>query len=93
MSEQKTELSCRLGCGACCIAPSISSSIPGMPDGKPAGVRCIQLTEDNLCKIFGSPLRPTVCHSLRPSNEMCGNSKEEALQYLSELERETSTEL
>jgi Fe-S-cluster containining protein len=90
MSEQNVEPSCRLGCGACCIAPSISSSIPGMPKGKPAGVRCIQLSEDNLCKIFGSPLRPAVCHSLQPSKEMCGNCNEEALQYLSELERETS---
>ncbi|HNV09555.1 MAG TPA: YkgJ family cysteine cluster protein, partial [Dokdonella sp.] len=29
-------MSCRSGCGACCIAPSISSPIPGMPNGKPA---------------------------------------------------------
>jgi Fe-S-cluster containining protein len=90
MPERKKEQSCRLGCGACCIAPSISSAIPGMPEGKPAGVRCIQLTEDNLCKIFGSPLRPAVCLSLRPSMEMCGNTNEEALQYLADLERETS---
>jgi Fe-S-cluster containining protein len=27
-------MDCRAGCGACCIAPSISSPIPGMPDGK-----------------------------------------------------------
>ncbi|MCC6439509.1 MAG: YkgJ family cysteine cluster protein, partial [Rhodanobacteraceae bacterium] len=26
-------MSCRSGCGACCIAPSISSPIPGMPNG------------------------------------------------------------
>lgn len=81
---------CRLGCGACCIAPSISSPIPGMPEGKPAGVRCIQLTEDNLCKLFGSKLRPFVCGSLRPSMEMCGASDEAAMQYLQELEQETS---
>jgi len=43
---------CRAGCGACCIAPSISSAIPGMPDGKPAGVRCAQLDEQNLCRLF-----------------------------------------
>ena len=30
-------MNCREGCGACCIAPSISSPIPGMPHGKPAG--------------------------------------------------------
>ena len=53
-------LSCRMGCGACCIAPSISSPIPGMPQGKPAGVRCVQLTDDNRCAIFGQPERPKV---------------------------------
>lgn len=25
-------MDCRSGCGACCIAPSISSPIPGMPE-------------------------------------------------------------
>ncbi|MCF5019628.1 YkgJ family cysteine cluster protein, partial [Pseudomonas lactis] len=29
-------MKCREGCGACCIAPSISSPLPGMPQGKPA---------------------------------------------------------
>lgn len=81
---------CRIGCGACCIAPSISSAIPGMPEGKPAGVRCIQLTEDNRCKIFGSPFRPAVCSSLRPSLEMCGYNDEEAYEYLTRLEEATS---
>lgn len=77
---------CRAGCGACCIAISISSYIPGMPDGKPAGVRCVQLTEDNLCKLFGTTLRPTVCNNFMASEEMCGNSFEEAMQYLTALE-------
>ncbi len=85
-----TIINCRLGCGACCIAPSISSAIPGMPEGKPAGVRCVQLTEDNRCKIFGSPLRPQVCSSLRPSEEMCRDSNEKAMSYLTRLEEETS---
>jgi len=57
-----------------------------MPEGKPAGVRCVQLTDDNLCKLFGKPERPEVCNRLRPSEEMCGNSAEEALIYLTELE-------
>jgi hypothetical protein len=61
-----------------------------MPDGKPAGVRCVQLTADNRCKIFGQPERPEVCNRLRPNEEMCGNSAEEALAYLFELERLTS---
>ncbi len=81
---------CRAGCGACCIALSISSPIPGMPEGKPAGVRCVQLTPDNLCRLYGSPERPAVCVNLRPSPEMCGDSSEEALAWLSSLEEETA---
>ncbi len=82
-------MDCRSGCGACCIAPSISSPIPGMPDGKPAGVRCVQLAADYRCLIFGDPRRPAVCSSLKPSLEMCGEVREQALVYLARLERET----
>jgi len=31
----RPKLACRSGCGACCIAPSIASPIPRMPQGKP----------------------------------------------------------
>jgi uncharacterized protein len=82
-------MDCRVGCGACCIAPSISSPIPGMPDGKPAGVRCVQLTDDNLCKLFGSTERPAVCGKLRASIEMCGENREQAYAYLVTLEEIT----
>ena len=82
-------LDCRVGCGACCIAPSISSPIPGMPQGKPAGVRCVQLTDDNRCAIFGRPERPAVCVSLRPSAAMCGPDRAHALMYLQALEHST----
>ena len=57
-----------------------------MPNGKPAGVRCVQLTVDNRCRLFGLPERPAVCVSLRPSLEMCGQSAEEAYEYLIRLE-------
>ena len=77
---------CRPGCGACCIAPSITGPIPGMPDGKPAGVRCVQLGDDLRCAIFGSPLRPACCSGLRPQAEMCGASREEAMIWLDRLE-------
>lgn len=82
-------LECRVGCGACCIAPSITSPIPGMPAGKPAGVRCVQLDERNRCQLFGHPERPEVCRSLRPSQEMCGQDRDQALHRLTELERLT----
>lgn len=84
-------MECRIGCGACCIAPSISTPIPGMSEGKPAGVPCIQLTENNQCLLFGKRERPAVCISLRPSEEMCGKTKEEAYAYLEYLEKVTRT--
>lgn len=82
-------MECRPGCAACCIAPSISSPIPGMPAGKPAGVRCVQLDATNRCRIFGCPERPAVCGSLAAAPTMCGASPLHALHYLSQLERET----
>jgi len=85
----RNQMECRVGCAACCIAPSISSSIPGMESGKPAGVRCIQLSDDNRCRIFASGLRPAVCGSLSPSSEMCGGSVGEAMQRIREWEQFT----
>jgi uncharacterized protein len=90
VQEIPTAPACRPGCGACCTAPSISSPIPGMPQGKPAGVRCVQLDEHERCRIFGDPRRPAVCASLQPEREMCGASREHAMLYLLELERLTS---
>ena len=60
-----------------------------MPQGKPAGVRCIQLEDDARCRIFGQPERPAVCGGLMPSVEMCGTSNGQALAYLTRLERLT----
>lgn len=82
-------MKCRDFCGACCIAPSISSPIPGMPKGKKAGERCVQLDEDNRCKIFMDPRRPEVCGALAPEKEMCGETREAALLYLTQLEEAT----
>ena len=82
-------MDCRPGCGACCTAPSISSPIPGMRQGKPAGVPCAQLGADARCRIFGQPERPAVCSGLMPSAEMCGASAAEAFVYLTRLEQLT----
>lgn len=84
-------MDCRAGCGACCIAPSISSPIPGMPHGKPAGMPCVQLDDDYRCRLFGQPGRPAVCSSLRPGDSMCGPDRGHALSYLSRLEQATAT--
>lgn len=60
-----------------------------MPNGKPAGERCIQLDADNLCKLFGNPTRPTVCERFRFDIDVCGKHREEALTTLTWLESST----
>lgn len=62
-----------------------------MPHGKPAGVRCIQLTVDNRCAIFGRPERPAVCSSLRAEPVMCGTDRTHALSWLTQLEKATAS--
>ena len=85
-------MQCRDGCGACCIAPSITSPLPGMPHGKPAGVPCVQLTHDYRCAVFGKPERPAFCRGLQPAPDMCGDSREHALHWLTRLEFESAPE-
>ncbi len=60
-----------------------------MPHGKPAGIPCVQLLPDYRCALFGRPERPAVCVSLRPTDEMCGASRDQALDYLARLEAAT----
>lgn len=62
-----------------------------MPHGKPAGRRCVQLSENNRCAIFADPARPRVCASLRPEPAMCGTSQADALRFLGELELATAS--
>ena len=83
-------MDCRPGCAACCIAPSISSPMPGLPNGKPAGVPCPHLDAELRCRLFGQPERPAVCGSLPPSREMCGDTREQAMIYLQRLEQATA---
>ncbi len=87
----KSHFECRVGCGACCIAISISSPIPGMPNGKPAGVRCVNLDDRNLCKLFGTPDRPRVCGGFMAEHEFCGDTDADAMRILSDLEASCST--
>jgi hypothetical protein len=83
-------MNCRSECGACCIAPSITSPLPGMPHGKPAGVPCVQLLSDMRCAVFGRPERPAFCGGLQPSTDMCGADREAALLWLTQLDQATS---
>jgi hypothetical protein len=75
---------CRPNCGACCIAPSVTSL------EKPAGVACRYLDTDLRCAIFGHSGRPACCAGLQPSAEMCGASREQALRWLADLEARTA---
>jgi Fe-S-cluster containining protein len=83
-------MDCRPGCGACCIAPSISSPLPGMPHGKPAGVRCVNLDEDHLCRLWGTDAYPPVCRGFRAEPMVCGETRQEAMVLLTIMERATA---
>ena len=61
-----------------------------MPDGKPAGVRCVQLADDYRCRIFGQPERPACCSGLEASLEMCGATRGQAIRWIADLERATA---
>ncbi|MGB8490065.1 MAG: YkgJ family cysteine cluster protein [Bacteroidales bacterium] len=78
-------MDCRKGCGVCCIALSISSPIPGMPGGKPAGMKCIHLLDDYSCEIYHSPGKPKVCSDFLAEPEFCGATREDAMKILNSL--------
>jgi len=80
------KIPCREKCGACCIQPSISSSIPSLNGGKLGGVKCIHLLDDLLCGIFHSPDRPAVCGGFQADTLVCGYSRREAMTILGDLE-------
>jgi Fe-S-cluster containining protein len=80
-------MQCHDHCAACCIVISISSPLPGMPEGKPAGVPCIHLTADLECGIYNDPARPAVCIQFKADPEVCGTSREEAFTLLQALEQ------
>ena len=83
-------MQCRKNCGACCIAPSINSPLPNMENGKPAGVRCFNLSDENLCLIFGHPDRPQLCDSFKAGLDVCGTTREQALRLITIMEVETA---
>jgi len=82
-------MECRPACGACCIAPSISSPMPGLPQGKPAGMPCPHLDSNFACGLWNSPQRPKVCAEFRPERIICGGHRDNALQTLTLLEQAT----
>ena len=79
-------MECRPRCGACCIAPSIARPFYGMPHGKPAGVACVHLDAEMRCRLFGDTRRPALCDKFRAELAVCGDSPEQALQIIGQLE-------
>ncbi|MEC8428083.1 MAG: YkgJ family cysteine cluster protein [Pseudomonadota bacterium] len=83
-------MECRANCGMCCIAPSITQSIPGMPQGKAAGVPCVNLEPDTYaCRIWGADNYPDFCRGFLPDRDFCGDTREQAEQILIFLEGST----
>ena len=83
-------MECRVGCAACCVSISITSPVPGFPDGKPAGERCAALSDDGVCRIWGRPDYPSVCRNFRAGKEYCGENRDEAEIRLAALEAATA---
>ena len=88
-SDKDTAINCRK-CGACCIAPSITTAIPNMPHGKPAGAWCANLNARNECTLYGKAERPAFCLGWQPMPEVCGRTFKEALTCITALERATA---
>ncbi|WP_205340714.1 YkgJ family cysteine cluster protein [Denitrificimonas caeni] len=83
-------MECRVGCGACCIAPSIHTPMPNMPQGKKAGERCFNLNAENLCDLFGRPERPAFCGVFQAEVSVCGSNQADAIRLLGWLENATA---
>lgn len=79
-------MQCRAQCGACCVAPSILQGFFGMPEGKPAGVACVHLDEQMGCRLFGDSRRPALCDAFKAEITICGETREQAIRILDELE-------
>jgi hypothetical protein len=93
VSSARKPPACRPGCAACCEAISISSPLPGQPGGKAAGAVCGLLDpHTRFCTIWQSPDYPEVCRRFTPDPQYCGSCREEALERLRNLERQTRPE-
>ena len=83
-------MECRKGCGACCIAPSISSPLPELPFGKMPGDRCLHLNDMLQCSLIDDESRPDACSRFSADEACCGSNRFEALQILRRLESDSS---
>lgn len=86
---QNDFIDCRKGCGACCIHISISSALPNHPNGKKAGERCKNLSNENACLIWDRPDFPDICKRFRAVKWVCGDNADEATINIINLEKLT----
>jgi hypothetical protein len=49
----------------------------------------VQLSDDNLCLLFGKPERPGFCGQFQAEPFTCGNSRDQALSLLADIEQIT----
>jgi hypothetical protein len=89
LNDVEVVMNCRK-CGACCIAPSIATAIPNMPYGKPAGIRCANLSDRNECTLYSKTERPAFCIGWQPMPDVCRQGFEEAMRHITALERATA---
>jgi hypothetical protein len=64
--------------------------MPNMPRGKAAGARCANLNDRNECTLYGKPQRPAFCCGYTPTREVCGESFDQAMKNLADLEKDTA---
>jgi uncharacterized protein len=84
-------MECRPNCGACCIAPTITSKLPNMPEGKPSGIYCVNLDPESLsCNVWGTEDYPKFCADYQPCEAVCGKSKAEAMTNIYHLDEITT---
>jgi hypothetical protein len=53
-------------------------------------MRCLHLSVDMLCAIFGQPGRPAVCGQFAAEPEVCGSGPEDAIRLIGWWEKMTS---
>lgn len=61
--------------------------LPGMPNGKLAGERCVHLLDDFSCAIYDE--RPPFCADFQAEESVCGVDRAEAIELITFLERST----
>jgi hypothetical protein len=61
-----------------------------MPHGKPAGERCVHLSVESLCALFGKPERPPVCGQFKAELDVCGVDQADAIRLITWWENATA---